>query len=513
MTTLIPKYDQGSAGAVNRPINQKLAETISVLDFGADPTGATSSLTAFQNAINAARYIYVPSGTYKLDSQLVISTNNTTIFLESNVTLNLSGTVAQQGPPFGNSINFIADNCALIGSGPSSVVQMTGGSKANAIGSYTHSGFLISNISIDGDKSSVASFNDDTFGSGISIVTNTGGGATTDVVATIENVLIKNFYHYGINIYGNLANGIKINNCTIYNMGVTSDANSTGAGIAITQAVSNITVTNCTLYNNKWTGIFASSAGNNGSNYIISNNIIYSNGATEASQGSGIYICEQANFNSIAGNGLSNFTVTGNTSTGNGRSGITFNCSIGFLKYITITGNTCISNALAGIEITNANSINSVISNVVIGSNECSLNTTYQVVVNSYVTYAEGVPVAFTPTIYGTSSSGVGTYTQQQGSYTKLNNLVFYSILVEWTAHTGTGNIGLSNFPFTTQDVLPQSISYAITATLSVTGQTFLTLQNNSTTALLFQQNNGSTAAIAMANAGFIQVEGFYRTS
>ena len=38
MTTLVPKYDQGSTGAVNRPINQKFAESVSVLDFGADPT-------------------------------------------------------------------------------------------------------------------------------------------------------------------------------------------------------------------------------------------------------------------------------------------------------------------------------------------------------------------------------------------------------------------------------------------------------------------------------------------
>ena len=50
MTTLIPKYDQGATGAVNRPINLKLAEQVSVLDFGADPTGVADSTTAFTNA-------------------------------------------------------------------------------------------------------------------------------------------------------------------------------------------------------------------------------------------------------------------------------------------------------------------------------------------------------------------------------------------------------------------------------------------------------------------------------
>ena len=74
MTTLIPQFDLMNGGttptgAVNRPINQKLSDIISVLDFGADPTGIASSVTAFQNAINATpnigiQTILVPTGTY-----------------------------------------------------------------------------------------------------------------------------------------------------------------------------------------------------------------------------------------------------------------------------------------------------------------------------------------------------------------------------------------------------------------------------------------------------------------
>lgn len=80
MTTLIPKYDQGSTGAVNRPINLKLAESLSVLDFGADPAGSADSTTAIQNAINAAaiqgastgngNVVYFPPGLYKISSSL-----------------------------------------------------------------------------------------------------------------------------------------------------------------------------------------------------------------------------------------------------------------------------------------------------------------------------------------------------------------------------------------------------------------------------------------------------------
>jgi hypothetical protein len=81
MTTLIPKYDQGSTGAVNRPIDQKLGEWISVLDFGADPTGTSDSTTAIQNAINAAQaknggIVLIPWGTYNISSELVVSGSN-----------------------------------------------------------------------------------------------------------------------------------------------------------------------------------------------------------------------------------------------------------------------------------------------------------------------------------------------------------------------------------------------------------------------------------------------------
>ncbi len=70
MATLIPKYDQGATGAVNRAFNLKLAETISVLDFGADATGVADSTTAFQNAVASLNgnpgTIRFPKGTYKV---------------------------------------------------------------------------------------------------------------------------------------------------------------------------------------------------------------------------------------------------------------------------------------------------------------------------------------------------------------------------------------------------------------------------------------------------------------
>lgn len=73
MTTLIPKYDEGSAGAVNRPINLKLAEFVSVLDFGADDTGVADSTAAFNAAIATGNKVYVPAGTYSVANITVVN--------------------------------------------------------------------------------------------------------------------------------------------------------------------------------------------------------------------------------------------------------------------------------------------------------------------------------------------------------------------------------------------------------------------------------------------------------
>lgn len=77
MTTLIPKYYQGATGSVNRAINLKLAESISVLDFGADPTSTSDSTSAIQAAVNAAvaatKKLYIPGGQYKVSTPITIA--------------------------------------------------------------------------------------------------------------------------------------------------------------------------------------------------------------------------------------------------------------------------------------------------------------------------------------------------------------------------------------------------------------------------------------------------------
>jgi hypothetical protein len=63
-------YDPPFVGSVFTNVEDKLAQTVSVKDFGAVGDGITNDTTAFTNAISAAAgaIIYVPEGTYRISS-------------------------------------------------------------------------------------------------------------------------------------------------------------------------------------------------------------------------------------------------------------------------------------------------------------------------------------------------------------------------------------------------------------------------------------------------------------
>ena len=121
MSTLIPKYDlkNGGAtpnGAVNRPINEKLNESVSVKDFGAKGDGTTDDTYAVNAALAAASSVYFPTGTYLVTSTIQVPAN-VSIYgngLSSVIKGNFAGAVLNIGVLSGaRCINVTANNLLI----------------------------------------------------------------------------------------------------------------------------------------------------------------------------------------------------------------------------------------------------------------------------------------------------------------------------------------------------------------------------------------------------------------
>jgi hypothetical protein len=66
-------YNPPFVNAVPTNVEAKLSQYVSVLDFGADPTGSVDSATAFSNAIAEEGVVFIPEGTYIFDSEVTIT--------------------------------------------------------------------------------------------------------------------------------------------------------------------------------------------------------------------------------------------------------------------------------------------------------------------------------------------------------------------------------------------------------------------------------------------------------
>ena len=116
MTTLIPKYDLDETGSVNRPINLKFQETVSIKDFGAvgngtaDDTLAFVAMAAYVNAQESNVKVIFPPGAYVFSPQNHYSVNYAwraavEMVDVTNVTLSGYGATLIQNVPAGWTAN------------------------------------------------------------------------------------------------------------------------------------------------------------------------------------------------------------------------------------------------------------------------------------------------------------------------------------------------------------------------------------------------------------------------
>ena len=131
---------------------------------------------------------------------------------------------------------------------------------------------------------------------------------------------------------------------------------------------------------------------------------------------------------------------------------------------------------------------------------------------NTLDDYEEGT---FSPAVYGTSSAGTGTYSVQIGRYVKIGNRVWVDILLVWSAHTGTGNIGVNALPFTVlnlSEYYPPINFYSVNLALTAGNTAFGVFLTNTTTIELSQQATGGGAqnGISIDTAATLRLQGNY---
>lgn len=128
---------------------------------------------------------------------------------------------------------------------------------------------------------------------------------------------------------------------------------------------------------------------------------------------------------------------------------------------------------------------------------------------NTLDDYEEGV---WTPVVYGTSSAGVGTYSYQSGTYTKIGRLVFINGAIGWTAHTGTGNLRMSGLPFAADVTVSNIIGLqGALLTTATTGYSFLG-SCYSTNVYMYQTGlTGPYSEIAVPGTGQLDFTGVFQ--
>ena len=268
MTTLIPKYDEGATGAVNRPINEKLAEIISVLDFGADPTGVADSTTAIQAAITAAttakKILLVNGGTYKTSASLTISGNNWFIGDGRDNTI----------------INYSGSSSAIIASGWNGKIQGITVNVSNNSANGIEVGNASRNCSIEDVYLSATTVGATQTGAGFYLNAGTGfsGGITISTSYALQ-------FKYGVKMVGTNINTDTWTTVSMYNLwvsgnsagivtgsaGIYMDTNTNGIGTCLYGGTIEFFALGIYVADNSFGGTFNTDMEGNTANYQVGN--------------------------------------------------------------------------------------------------------------------------------------------------------------------------------------------------------------------------------------------------
>jgi len=120
----------------------------------------------------------------------------------------------------------------------------------------------------------------------------------------------------------------------------------------------------------------------------------------------------------------------------------------------------------------------------------------------------------FTPVIEGSTTAGTGTYTTQSGSYQKIGNWVSFRILLDWTAHTGTGNFIISGLPFTAANTRPTPCTI-LPSNITYTGDFIVgrIIHNTDTIQIMNCTTAAASSNVPIDTVGIVFISGFYEAA
>ena len=117
---------------------------------------------------------------------------------------------------------------------------------------------------------------------------------------------------------------------------------------------------------------------------------------------------------------------------------------------------------------------------------------------NTLDDYEEGT---WTPVIIGTGTAGTGTYSVQNGRYTKIGNRVYFGVYCVWSAHTGTGDMTMGGLPFTSSSSNFTGVSIRYSNLTCSAGYICTPIVADNRSDIVFQQSAVGAAASALGQS------------
>ena len=526
-------YSGQFTGQTARTVAAKLGEAVSVLDFGADPTGQTNSTAAIQAALNAHTCVTIPPGTYNISASIKPNTGQRLIF--------------QGGKLFTTGI-ITTDECAIKIVDASDVEVWNADIDCN--NQPANSGIIVrentANVRIYNTKVTRAAW-DAARGGGRAIIIEAHTG---DVGRIIVDGLTATQVDTVIGIFGSASDGMRKNAIVVTNV-VAKTANKL---IALFGPDSDATPNTADLQQSIISNVVGYDVNlpiryANGSDAIIDNVYVYNktlnigpviqgfarnvritnfvmNGTATTLLDASPWLDDNttpAYTPGANGSRKCHYQLThrGTISTAVLTSQYTHNGIISDttldLNVDTVTTN-AIGNAAVNVNTTVYVNLFSAASRARISGylDAIGTKTISSATLQDYLQSAAFPTGTFTPAIIGATSAGTATYSTAQGAYTKIGNVVFFNCYLTWSGHTGTGGMRVGGLPFTSSatantqtavsvsfmDGLALSAGNVLSAYVDV-GQTYVVLVQT-------PAGGGGASTVPLDPAGSVMIAGHY---